>query len=166
MTAKDNCLFAGAVVYRYRAGITWPDLPERSGERRARLARTTPARYRTPRSAPAATPKSSLLLPTPRQLSRHLLREPSELDAAAVAAVAHVAQDEEGARVVDLARWFCRIVRGSCGAQADPKAGVALDAWLGEARACGMRLVEGFTANLSQDAAAVRAGLRLPWSIG
>jgi len=31
VTAKDNRLFVDAVVYRYRAGIPWRDLPERFG---------------------------------------------------------------------------------------------------------------------------------------
>ena len=31
MTAKDNRLFVEAVLYRYRAGIPWRDLPERFG---------------------------------------------------------------------------------------------------------------------------------------
>ena len=30
--AKDNRLFVDAVLYRYRAGIPWRDLPERSGD--------------------------------------------------------------------------------------------------------------------------------------
>ena len=30
-TAADNRLFVDAVLYRYRAGIPWADLPERSG---------------------------------------------------------------------------------------------------------------------------------------
>ncbi len=30
-TAKDNRLFVEAVLYRYRAGIPWRDLPERFG---------------------------------------------------------------------------------------------------------------------------------------
>src|SRR3979411_2993436 len=32
VTAKDNRLFVEAVIYRYRAGIPWRDLPERFGE--------------------------------------------------------------------------------------------------------------------------------------
>ena len=32
VTAKDNRLFVEAVLYRYRAGIPWPDLPERFGD--------------------------------------------------------------------------------------------------------------------------------------
>ena len=31
VTAKDNRLFGEAVLYRYRAGIPWRDLPERFG---------------------------------------------------------------------------------------------------------------------------------------
>lgn len=31
-TTKDNRLFAEAVLYRYRAGIAWRDLPERFGD--------------------------------------------------------------------------------------------------------------------------------------
>ena len=32
VTAADNRLFVEAVIYRYRAGIPWRDLPERFGE--------------------------------------------------------------------------------------------------------------------------------------
>ncbi len=31
VTAKDNRLFVDAVIYRYRAGVPWRDLPERFG---------------------------------------------------------------------------------------------------------------------------------------
>jgi len=33
-TAKDNRLFVEAVLYRYRAGVAWRDLPERFGDYR------------------------------------------------------------------------------------------------------------------------------------
>ena len=32
VTARDNRLFVEAVLYRYRAGIPWRDLPERFGQ--------------------------------------------------------------------------------------------------------------------------------------
>lgn len=32
VTAKDNRLFVEAVIYRYRAGIPWRNLPERFGD--------------------------------------------------------------------------------------------------------------------------------------
>ena len=90
-----------------------------------------------------------------------------ELDAEAAAMVARALQDDEAAKVVDLGRRFCRIVRGCCGdVQADPGVITAFEEWLGNARACGVRVVESFAASLSQDGAAVRAGLRLPWSSG
>jgi len=31
VTAQDNRLFVDAILYRYRAGIPWRDLPERFG---------------------------------------------------------------------------------------------------------------------------------------
>ena len=32
VSAKDNRLFVEAVLYRYRAGVAWRDLPERFGD--------------------------------------------------------------------------------------------------------------------------------------
>ncbi len=32
VTARDNRLFVDAVLYRYRSGIAWRDLPERFGD--------------------------------------------------------------------------------------------------------------------------------------
>ena len=32
VTARDNRLFVEAVLYRYRAGIPWRDVPERFGD--------------------------------------------------------------------------------------------------------------------------------------
>lgn len=40
-TAKDNSLFVEAVLYRYRAGIPWRDLPERFGDFRVVHTRHT-----------------------------------------------------------------------------------------------------------------------------
>ena len=42
----------------------------------------------------------------------------------------------------------------------------SLDAWLAEARACGVGAVETFAAGLERDGAAVRAALTLSWSNG
>ena len=41
VTAKDNWLFIEAVLYRYRAGIPWRDLPERFGNFRVIHTRHT-----------------------------------------------------------------------------------------------------------------------------
>ena len=40
-TEKDNCLFVEAVLYRYRVGIPWRDIPERFGEFRVIHTRHT-----------------------------------------------------------------------------------------------------------------------------
>lgn len=40
-TARDNRLFVDAVLYRYRAGIAWRDLPERFGDFRVVHTRHT-----------------------------------------------------------------------------------------------------------------------------
>jgi transposase len=41
VTARDNRLFIDAVLYRYRAGIPWRDLPERFGDFRVVHTRFT-----------------------------------------------------------------------------------------------------------------------------
>jgi transposase len=41
VTAKDNRLFVDAVLYRYRTGISWRDLPERYGPWKAVHTRFT-----------------------------------------------------------------------------------------------------------------------------
>ena len=56
VTAKDNKLFVDAVLYRYRAGVPWRDLPDRFGDplnihkrfsrwAKARVARVKPGAY-------------------------------------------------------------------------------------------------------------------------
>jgi transposase len=44
-TAKDNRLFVEAVLYRYRAGIPWRDLPDRFGD--WKQVHTRPTRWST-----------------------------------------------------------------------------------------------------------------------
>jgi len=46
VTAKDNRLFVEAVLYRYRAGIPWRDLPERFGD--FRVVHTRHSRWSKP----------------------------------------------------------------------------------------------------------------------
>ena len=136
-------------------------------ERRTRPAKTTVARDRIPQTAAATTTASPPPLPSPKQLSWHFLHEPDDLDAGAAAQVARVLQDDEAVKVIALGRRFSRIVRSRCrGAQTSPDAVTAFDAWLLDAHDCGVRVVASFAASLAQDAAAVRAGLRLPWSSG
>ena len=94
------------------------------------------------------------------------MRPAEALDAEEAAAVARVGRDPEVVRVAGLARRFTGIVRTAC--QADAKGGDVAepDAWLAEARSCGVAAVETFAAGLEQDGAAVRAALTTPWSTG
>jgi len=64
------------------------------------------------------------------------------------ASVRQAEQDKEAAQIASLA----------------PAAD--LDAWLAEARACGIGAVKMFAAGLEQDSTAVRAALTEPWSSG
>ena len=70
-----------------------------------------------------------------------------------------------------LARRFTALVR-ACGVRsrqdggAPAEPGAELEAWLAEARACGIGAVETFAAGLEADDAAVRAALIEPWSSG
>ena len=43
-TAADNRLFVDAVLYRYRAGIPWRDLPERFGTGRSCISASADGR--------------------------------------------------------------------------------------------------------------------------
>lgn len=46
VTATDNRLFIEAVLYRYRAGLPWRDLPERFGDYRVIHARHMRCSYK------------------------------------------------------------------------------------------------------------------------
>lgn len=132
-------------------------------DRRTAPAKATAHRWR--REARAGTGGAPSLLP-PKRLAWALVRPPAALDAEEAAAVARVGRDPEVARVAGLARRFTGIVRTAC--QADTKGGdvAELDAWLAEARSCGIAAVETFAAGLEQDGTAVRAALTTPWSSG
>jgi len=138
--------------------------------------RTRPAR-RTARkwlpgapasAAPCTVSGPGTALPSPKQLAWLLVRPATALSPLDAAAVRRAEQDTEAAQVASLARRFTALVR-SCGT-GQPMRPVApaadLDAWLAEARACGIGAVETFAAGLEQDGAAVRAALTEPWSSG
>jgi len=52
-TAKNNRLFVDAVLYRYRAGIPWRDLPERCGD--FRIVHTRHSRWSKKRHVACAS---------------------------------------------------------------------------------------------------------------
>ena len=100
------------------------------------------------------------------QLAWLLIQPSAALSAADAATAARVKQDRETASVVALARRFTALVR-ACGAHQKPDPDVALaalDAWLADARACGVRTIETFATGLKLDGAAVHAALTTPWS--
>jgi len=126
------------------------------------------AQHRTAPTAPPTGPDQLPALPPATQLSWLLIQPPAALSADDAATAARVEQDGETASVAALARRFTALVRGcGVGRNADPVAALAeLDAWLADARTCGVRALETFAAGLEQDGAAVRAALTTPWSSG
>lgn len=136
-------------------------------ERRTVTARHTAHKWLGP-TAPTKVHPGTAPLPSPRQMAWLLVQPVAALSPYGAAAVVRVEQDGEAARVADLARRFTSLVRG-CGVGRDERCWAprdALDAWLAEARTCGVRAIETFAAGLEQDGAAVRAALTTPWSNG
>ncbi len=83
-------------------------------------------------------------------------------------AAARALQDAEAARVACLARRSTALVR-RCGVRCDerrPDPRDALEAWVAEARTCGLAVMETFAAGLEHDGAAMRAAPITPWSDG
>jgi hypothetical protein len=116
-------------------------------------------------SDPAA---AAARLPSPRHLAWLLVQPPAMLAAADTAAVARIEQDNDTAIVVKLARWFIALVR-ACNAshRIDVQTASAnLNAWLAEAGASGVSVIETFAAGLQGDGGAVGAALTTPWSNG
>ncbi|WP_426736566.1 transposase [Myxococcus faecalis] len=79
-------------------------------------------------------------LPSPKQSAWLCVKSPSELISAETATLARIEQDDEASRVVALARRFCELVRSRGASQrARPtRSCKRFEAWLGEARACGV----------------------------
>lgn len=90
----------------------------------------------------------------------------SELTLDDAATLARIRQDKEAARVMELTQRFCKLVRarGVTHGARPLKSCRPFDAWLSEARHCGVRAVETFAEGLKQDRDAVRAVLTTPWS--
>ncbi|RKH46872.1 transposase [Corallococcus llansteffanensis] len=94
------------------------------------------------------------------------VKRPCELTTTETATLARIKQDEEAARVIALTQRFCELVRSRSVSQgAKPTRPCRpFEAWLGEARACGVRAVETFAEGLEQDGDAIRAALTSRWS--
>jgi transposase len=140
-------------------------------QQRSAPAPSTPHRWRNRLPVPSPTPAGPghlSPLPPATQLAWLLVQPPAALSVSDAAVAARVEQDREAASVAALARRFTTLVR-ECGAsqKPDPEAALAaLDTWLADARASGVRAIETFAAGLGQDGAAIRAALTTPWSSG
>jgi len=121
------------------------------------------------RTAPGpAWPGHLPVLPSATRLAWLLIQPSAALSAADAATTARVEQDGEVAIVAGLARRFTALIRAR-GVNQKLDADVALaalEAWLADARACGVHAIETFAAGLELDGVAVRAALTLPWSSG
>lgn len=110
-------------------------------------------------------------LPTVPQLAWLLVQPATSLDATDAAVAARIEQDEQAAAVIKLARRFTALLR-ACGVagrrngRAPANPAVELDAWLADARTCGVSAIVTFAAGLEVDGAAVRAALTQSWSSG
>jgi transposase len=137
-------------------------------ERRTAPARRTARKWLGHVAPTRPGPSTTSPLPSPKQLAWLMVQPVAALSSYHAAAMVRVEQDVEAARVADLARRFTALVRGCGLGRGEPRRAPCgdLDAWLGEARACGVRAVETFAAGLAQDEAAVRAALTTPWSNG
>jgi hypothetical protein len=131
-------------------------------QRRTAPAKTTPRQWRVALPETAVVPPPAPTLPSARQLAWLLVQEPEALDEAQAASLARIVQDEEVARVLGLSRRLAALIRG-CGTGRDQPPAEPLrtfDAWLEEARSCGIAAVETFAAGLQQDETAVSAALK------
>jgi transposase len=132
--------------------------------RRQAPARSSPRMYRSSHFRHQEARPDALA--SPKQLAWLCVQPPSRLSALDRASLARIEQDEEAAQVIALARRYCQIVRHrSVTHGAKPtRSCKPFEAWLRQAKDCGVRAVETFAVGLEQDGDAVRAALALPWS--
>ena len=97
-------------------------------------------------------------LPSAKQLAWLFIQEPSTLQKADAQTLSRVRQEDEVARVYELARMFVDMVR-----QKKPE---LLDRWLELSTKSSVKALRTFAAGIRQDYEAVRSALELPWSNG
>ena len=112
----------------------------------------------------APSPATRTLLAT-IQLAWLIVKAVEARSAEEAETVVRIEQDVEAATLVRLVRRFADLVRSAGTTGKRPPSDVdTFDAWLADARDCGVRAVVTFAAGLEHDGAAVRAALTLPWS--
>ncbi|ORE96993.1 transposase [Aurantimonas sp. 22II-16-19i] len=128
--------------------------------------RTAPSKHAPHRprndALPSVEARRPSALPSPKQLAWLIVRAPETRSTEDVAAIQQIGQDREAAMVVRLVRRFVDLVRRVGIRSRD--AGPVFDAWLLDAKNCGVHAVETFAAGLDQDGAAIYAALRTGWS--
>src|SRR6218665_1478434 len=131
--------------------------------RRTTVARSTPHTRRG--NAHSSLPPPGGALPSSKQLAWMFVQPRATLTPMEAATLARLEQDTEAARVMPLVRRFAELVRERGVTHGDEPINACkrFEAWLGEARTCGVRAVETFAQGLEQDGAAVRAALTTTW---
>lgn len=99
-----------------------------------------------------------LELPSYKQLSWLLMKDPDQFSAGEANLVRHIRQDPEIDQGYDLAQQFLALVR-----ERDLQ---ALDPWMERCAASGILILQNFVARLKLDYSAVRAALETTWSNG
>lgn len=126
--------------------------------RRTEPHHNTPRKYRKDCLEPTANTQRRMRLPAARRLAWLLMRERGRLDAQEQAILAVIEGDAEVSIAYQVAQSYLRMFQ--------QRTAGALDGWLALCNQCGISVLENFAVRLSQDYAAVRAALELPWSNG
>jgi transposase len=127
--------------------------------RRLRQAQGLAPGYRSVRQSLPAVAEPSCRRLTPRRAAWLVLRRAEQRTTAETQQLAQLhAQSAEVAEAITLAQDFATLVR-----QRQPE---ALDAWLQRATTNAPEALRRFALGLSEDYAAVKAGVTLPWSTG
>jgi len=125
--------------------------------RRLRQAQGLPPAHRRPRQALPTVVEPAYQPLTPRRAAWLVLRRPEKRTAEEAQQLTQLqAQSAEVAEAIDLAQAFATLVRQRQPAQLDP--------WLKRATTSTLEALRRFATGLSEDYAAVKAGVTLPWS--
>jgi len=126
---------------------------------RLREAQGLPPRHQSRRQALSVVAEPTAPVLTPRRATWMVLRRPEQRPIEEAQQLAQLqAQDPAVAAAIDLAQDFAALVRQRQPAQLDP--------WLQRAASSPLAAIRRFATGLSEDYAAVKAGMTLPWSNG
>jgi transposase len=125
--------------------------------RRLRQAQGLPPGHRSPRQALPAVAEPLCQPLTPRRATWLVLRRAEKRTEAEAQQLTQLREQQaEVAEAIDLAQDFAHLVRQRQPARLDP--------WLQRATTSALEAIRRFATGLSEDYAAVKAGVTLPWS--